>query len=80
MIRILKTAFLTIAVCSVVLTQENKGKIIILDFEVSDMEESENNQSPIFVSYIFYGSGNEIISEGEQEITLVQIPESFALN
>ena len=41
MIRILKTAFLTIAVCSVVLTQENKGKIIILDFEVSDMEESE---------------------------------------
>ena len=41
MIRILKTAFLTIAVCSVVLTQENKGKIIILDFEVSDMEEAE---------------------------------------
>ncbi|SVA26739.1 uncharacterized protein METZ01_LOCUS79593 [marine metagenome] len=43
-------------------------------------EQSENNQSPIFVSYIFYGSGNEIVSEGEQEITLVQIPESFALN
>jgi methionine-rich copper-binding protein CopC len=43
-------------------------------------EQSENNQSPIFVSYIFYGSGNEIVSEGEQEITLVPIPESFALN
>ena len=43
-------------------------------------EQSENNQSPIFVSYIFYGSGNEIVSEGEQEIALVQIPESFALN
>jgi methionine-rich copper-binding protein CopC len=45
-----------------------------------NVEQSENIQAPIFVSYIFYGSGNEIVSEGEQEINLVQIPESFALN
>ena len=41
LIRILKTAFFVLAVCSIMHAQNNKGKIIILDFEISDMEEAE---------------------------------------
>ena len=40
LIRILKTAFFVLAVCSIMHAQNNKGKIIILDFEISDMEEA----------------------------------------
>ncbi|MBT3479448.1 MAG: T9SS type A sorting domain-containing protein [Candidatus Marinimicrobia bacterium] len=45
-----------------------------------DMGQVENNESPVILSYVFYSAGQNVISEGEQEVNLVQVPESFSLS